>query len=63
MAKLNSYSIKEMVDNHLLFTIEKGLNDGYIATIGDISSDEQPTIYLAVRQATWRNNTDYRITA
>ena len=43
--------IRELVDQHLVVVIEKGLNGGYLATIGDAQSDEQRNIYEAIKQA------------
>jgi hypothetical protein len=46
--------IQELVDEHLIVTIEKGINGGYLATVGDAQSDEQRSVYEALRQAVRR---------
>jgi len=46
--------IRELVDEHLIVTIEKGINGGYLATVGDAQSDEQRSVYEALRQAVRR---------
>ena len=43
--------LSDLVDEHMLVTIELGINDGYIVTIGETSGIECANIWAAVRSA------------
>ena len=47
----NIGSLKQLVDDNDIVVIEAGLNGGYVVTLGDTQSDEQRSIYEAIKQA------------
>lgn len=51
LSAAKSPRIKQLVDEHLLVTVEKGIAGGYIATIGDVDGKECSTVYSALRSA------------
>lgn len=44
-------TIKDLVDAHMVVTIEQGLSGGYIAMVGEYSGVECANVWAALRSA------------
>jgi hypothetical protein len=44
-------ALKNIVDEHLIITVEKAIAGGYIATVGESTGNERQTVNFAIRHA------------